>query len=61
MTDVKREKFTFARKDVDIVVREAAPEFEGKEELNQLTREEPTFRTGLVGDEKVFRQFDAES
>jgi len=60
MTDVKLEKFTFARKDLDFVVREAAPEFEDKNKLKQLIREDPAFRKGLIGDEKVFRQFDAE-
>jgi len=53
-------RFIFTETDLDFVVREAAPEFEDKNKLKQLIREDPAFRKGLIGDEKVFRQFDAE-
>jgi len=46
--------------DLDFVVNEAAPEFKDKEKLKWLIREDPDFRKGLIGDEKVFRKVMAD-
>jgi len=46
--------------DLDFVVETAAPEFKDKEKLKQLIKEDPDFRKGLIGDEKVFRKIMAD-
>lgn len=46
--------FELPESDLDFVVDTAAPDFEDKRKLKELIREDPAFRKGLVGNEKVF-------
>lgn len=42
--------------DLDFVVNTAAPDFKDKKKLKELIREDPAFRRGLVGNERVFNK-----
>jgi len=42
--------------DLDFVVSTAAPDFKDKRKLKELIREDPAFRKGLVGNERVFNK-----
>jgi hypothetical protein len=46
--------------DLDFVIREAAPDFDDKEKLKQIIREDDAFRKALISDEKVFRRVMAD-
>ena len=56
MTDLRLQRSRLSERDLDFVVEATAPEFKDKAKLKQLVREDEAFRSGLIGDERVFRK-----
>ncbi len=56
MTSPNLGNMRLSDRDLDFVIREAAPDFADKEKLERLIREDEDFRKALVGDERVFRR-----
>jgi len=56
MRELGIKKGSLSDRDLDFIVGEAAPEFEDKERLKALIREDEDFRRELVGHDRVFRR-----